>query len=53
MTARGAMGATTVAGEDTHGYYEMESVPHFDFDPVAVTAYERSMSGPMAIYRPK
>lgn len=52
-TARGAMGATLVAGEDTHGYYEMEPVPRFDFDPVALAAYERSMSGPMAIYKPK
>ena len=52
-TARGAMGATLVAGEDTHGYYELEPIPRFDFDPVAVAAYERSMSGPMAIYKPK
>jgi non-haem Fe2+, alpha-ketoglutarate-dependent halogenase len=53
MTARGAMGATLVAGEDTHGYYEMEPIPRFDFDPVAVAAYERSMSGPLSIYKPK
>jgi hypothetical protein len=53
MTARGVMGATVVAGEDTHGYYKTEPVPRFDFDPVAVAACERSMSGPMAIYRPK
>lgn len=53
MTARGAMGATLVAGRDTHGYYELEPIPRFDFDPVALAAYERSMSGPLAIYRPK
>lgn len=47
------MGATMVAGEDTHGYYEMKSVLRFDFDPVAVAAYERSMSSPTVIYRPK
>lgn len=51
--ARGAMGATLVAGEDTHGYYDLEPIPRFDFDPVALAAYERSMSGPLAIYRPK
>lgn len=53
MTARGAMGATLVAGKDEHGFYEMEPIPRFDFDPIAVAAYERSMSGPMAIYKPK
>ncbi len=49
--AEGPSLATLCRGEDRFGHFEHEPEPREDFDPLAVVAYDKAMSGAMGIYK--
>jgi non-heme Fe2+,alpha-ketoglutarate-dependent halogenase len=49
--AEGPSLATLCRGEDRYGHFEHEPEPREDFDPLAVAAYDKAMSGAMGIYK--
>ena len=49
----GRMSASLMRGADTHCLYDRDPVPTRDFDPAAVAAVERALSGSLAIYKQK
>ncbi len=52
-TKGGRMSASLMRGTDTHGLYDRDPVPECDFDPAAVAAIERALSGSLALYKTK